>query len=366
MEKMDRTEHRHLPQIDGLRGIAVLIVILGHLAMYDFGLGLEAAAPLAPTGVDLFFVLSGFLITGILWRNRGSERYYLNFYARRALRILPLYGLFIVFMFAVADRWLPALALPPGTHWQVYALFIQNFWYGHGGEMGLALGVTWSLAIEEQFYLGWPLGISRLSVRGAWAVLAAAIVVAPISRWFLAPHDYMNPLCRFDAIAMGSMLALWIATGNPGRRELRRAALLLIVLASCGEAVGILTGTRHYLHVTMMSAIFTGILTLSLESEALCRALSHRALRYTGRISYCLYLCHIIVSLLVLSLFPGTALSARLGRILVILGASYGVATLSWYLFEIRILNMKRYFELKAPVPQSLLTAEGLVAGADQ
>jgi peptidoglycan/LPS O-acetylase OafA/YrhL len=176
----------------------------------------------------------------------------------------------------------------------------------------------------------------------------------------------MNPLCRFDAIAMGSLLALWTATRDPGRRQLRNAALLWMVLASCGEAVGLATGARHYLHVTMVSAIFTGILALSLESEVLARALSHRALRYTGKISYCLYLSHMIVSLLVLRLFPATAWGVRLGRVLLILVASYGIATLSWYLLESRFLEMKRYFESKAPNPQSSLTAEGLVAGADR
>lgn len=365
MENMSRSEYRHLPQIDGLRGIAVLIVIFGHLAMYDFGLGAAGMAPLAPTGVDLFFVLSGFLITGILWRSRGGERYYINFYARRALRIWPLYGVFLLFMFAVADRWVPALRLPPGVHWPVFALFIQNFWYGWGGDMGLVLGVTWSLAIEEQFYLAWPLGISRLSAGGARAILVAAICVAPIARWLLAPHDYMNPLCRFDAIAMGSLLALWIETRDPGRRELRNYALVIVALAVCGEAVGLATGTRHFLHVTMMSAIFTGILALSLESDIFARALSNRALRYTGKISYCLYLCHMIVSLLVLSLLPGTAWGVRLGRILLILMACYGVGTLSWLLLESRCLKLKRYFESRAPTPLNKPATEGLFTAAD-
>jgi peptidoglycan/LPS O-acetylase OafA/YrhL len=365
MENMNRSEPPRFPQLDGLRGIAVLIVIFGHLAMYDFGLGLEAGAPLAPTGVDLFFVLSGFLITGGLWRSRGGARYYMNFYARRALRIWPLYGLFILFLFAVADRWIPALRLPPGVHWPVFVLFVQNFWYGQSGEMGLALGITWSLAIEEQFYLAWPIGVAKLSAGGARAVLVCAIGIAPIARWFLAPRDYMNPLCRFDAIAMGSLLALWIATRNPGRRQLRDAALLMIALAVCGEAIVLATGTRHLLHVTMVSAIFTGILALSLESDILVSALSIRALRYTGKVSYCLYLCHMIVSLLVLSLLPGTTWSVRLGRVLLILAASYGVASLSWYLLEKRFLKLKRYFDSKAPAPRNTPTADVLVTATD-
>ena len=129
-----------------------MIVIIGHLLMYDFGLGIGRLAPIAPTGVDLFFVLSGFLITGILWRNRSEERYFLNFYARRALRIWPLYILLILFLFVAAERWIPTLRPPPGTHWQVFALYLQNFWYRNPDGMGMVLAVTWSLAIEEQFY----------------------------------------------------------------------------------------------------------------------------------------------------------------------------------------------------------------------
>jgi peptidoglycan/LPS O-acetylase OafA/YrhL len=350
MENSQRFDHRHLPQLDGLRGIAVLIVIFGHLAMYDFGLGVERLAPIAPTGVDLFFVLSGFLITGILWRTRQTERYYLNFYARRALRIWPLYGLFLLFMFVWANRWIPVLALPPGTHWQVFALFIQNLWYQQPDQMGMVLVVTWSLAVEEQFYLVWPLGISRLSRRVAAAVLAAAIVGAPIARWLMAPHDYMNPICRCDALAMGALLALWLATCKPQRREIKNRALIVIAFGLCGEVIGLVTGARHVLQVTMVSAIFTGLLALALVSNGLTRILSTPVLRFTGKVSYCLYLSHTIVCLLVLHLISGMGWTSRVIRIVIILAASYGVATLSWHLIENPALKLKRHFESRNAV----------------
>jgi peptidoglycan/LPS O-acetylase OafA/YrhL len=335
---------RHIPQLDGLRGIAVLIVILGHLLMYDFGFGIERLAPIAPTGVDLFFVLSGFLITGILWRSRCNKRYFLNFYARRALRIWPLYILMILFVFVVAERWIPTLEPPAGTHWQVFALYLQNFWYRNPDGMGMVLAVTWSLAIEEQFYLTWPLGVYKLSKTGASAILVTFIAIAPIARWLLAPNDYMNPLCRFDAIAMGSLLALWVLTRKPEHLQVIKLAQVVIFAAICGEVLGIFTGTRHYLHETMMSAMFTGILALSLESKIFIRALSIPPLRYTGKISYCLYLSHMIVSLVVMQWIPGSSGSIRTFRIGLILAGSYGFGTLSWYSFERPILTLKRCF----------------------
>lgn len=321
-----------------------MIVIVGHLLMYDFGLGIERLAPIAPTGVDLFFVLSGFLITGILWRSRSDERYFLNFYARRALRIWPLYILMLLFMFVVAERWIPTLRPPPGTPWLVFALYLQDLWYKNGDAMGLALGVTWSLAIEEQFYLVWPLGISKLSRAGASRILVVAIAIAPVLRWYLAPDDYINPLCRFDAIAMGSLLALWITTRKPKRHTVVSKALILIGAATFGEVAALVTGTRHYLNITMMSAMFTGILALSLESRVFIRTLSVAPLRYTGKVSYCLYLSHMIISMVVMQWMPGSSGSIRALRGGLILAGSYGFGTLSWYLFERPILRMKRYF----------------------
>src|SRR5580698_7318351 len=107
----------HLPQLDGLRGIAILIVVLGHLLAFPWGLNQAHFSAIAPFGVDLFFVLSGFLITGILLRAKDKEHYFRNFYARRALRTWPIYFLLLIFMWGVANGHIRVLTIPSYLHW---------------------------------------------------------------------------------------------------------------------------------------------------------------------------------------------------------------------------------------------------------
>src|ERR1700739_2917346 len=121
---------RHLPQLDGLRGIAVLIVLVGHVCVFGAGLGIKRLGPIPPVGVDLFFVLSGFLITNVLLDSLQTPRYYLNFYARRALRIWPLYAILLAFMFGVAGHRIGSVSFDHvRIRWQYFALFLQNLVY---------------------------------------------------------------------------------------------------------------------------------------------------------------------------------------------------------------------------------------------
>lgn len=151
----------HLQELDGLRGFAILLVLCSHLVSLPPGgrspfvdrlVGMILG--LGWVGVDLFFVLSGFLITGILVQSRGGPHYFRNFYARRSLRIFPLYYLFL----AIATFISPLLLSPesiltlPKEHAWVYWLYLSNF----GGKPSEAFAHTWSLAVEEQFYLVWP------------------------------------------------------------------------------------------------------------------------------------------------------------------------------------------------------------------
>src|SRR4029450_13934129 len=170
------------------------------------------------TGVDLFFVLSGFLITGILLDTRGSERYFTTFYARRILRIFPLYYLVLFLAFVVLPKF-PALHLevagqadlPP--QWP-YWLYLTNFSIADGGWVHGWVDVGWSLAIEEHFYLVWPL-VFWLSPPRVVALLGAVIVVAePLARVFARETEvkalsiYVLTWFRLDGLAIGALLAL--------------------------------------------------------------------------------------------------------------------------------------------------------------
>jgi peptidoglycan/LPS O-acetylase OafA/YrhL len=217
---------QHLPGLDGLRGLAILMVMFGHFIVV--GKNLEVPSPWhrflqsGYLGVDLFFVLSGFLITGILIDSKNRTPYFRVFYWRRALRIFPLYyGL-------LAVSWLTVLWLTPSDR----ALLTGNdspawFWL-YASNIGMAvkgswlesptwvgLGHFWSLAVEEQFYLVWPLLIYGLP--GKWLerlciflVVCSPFVFHPLTEWLGNVPAYASTLSRLGVLAAGGWLAvLW-------------------------------------------------------------------------------------------------------------------------------------------------------------
>jgi peptidoglycan/LPS O-acetylase OafA/YrhL len=152
-----RLMQQKLPQLDGVRGLAIFLVILHNTSTMKLP-GLEGLVAYGWMGVDLFFVLSGFLITGILLDARNSLHFYRNFYARRCLRIWPLYYSLLFFMFVAIPLVHPSLAskiLDSSRPCWSYLLFLQNFLTSSPNLAAGPLGVTWSLAVEELFCLVW-------------------------------------------------------------------------------------------------------------------------------------------------------------------------------------------------------------------
>ncbi|NBT59763.1 acyltransferase, partial [bacterium] len=151
---MTRSQPAHEPLLDGVRGLAILLVIFFHSSLIPVKNSMDkilhGAALGGWAGVDLFFVLSGFLITGILLRTKEAPNFFFNFYMRRTLRILPLYYLFLILAFYVV----PQTVQFGFTYWT----FLSNILLGRLGQFqSPVLDITWSLAVEEQFYLLWPL-----------------------------------------------------------------------------------------------------------------------------------------------------------------------------------------------------------------
>src|ERR1043165_9488354 len=161
---------RHIyPALDGLRGVAVLVVMLHNLTILEQRDSLPARLWVFATdscwiGVQLFFVLSGFLITGILLDERGAPRFFRDFYLRRQLLIFPLYYLVLIVRFAIVPRFVPDTSVPLDVALGFW-LYLSNWTdlYTHGVN---GFGHFWSLAVEEQFYLAWPLAVARLGARG--------------------------------------------------------------------------------------------------------------------------------------------------------------------------------------------------------
>jgi len=305
-----RQSTAHIPELDGIRGLAIALVIYWHYvampwARSDGGLGwlLSRAGMYAWSGVDLFFVLSGFLIGGILIDVRESPSYFRTFYVRRAFRILPIYlAVWLAGALAVAVS--PALTpvLGPPMPWWTYATFTQNIWlFRHSWDVYLA--ATWSLAVEEQFYLTLPLVVRLVHparLPATVALLALASLAARAVVYFTAGgggHVLMP--CRADALMLGVLGA--IVVREPRLREAlsaTRAPLLLpLVVSGAGIAAAFWRGWTRSPAMATVGYSLIAIFYLSLLLLAVCRPQGAWAallrlppLRRLGQLAYCLYL----------------------------------------------------------------------------
>ena len=187
------SDPRRVPGLDGLRGVAILMVVVLHftfLLTRDYRRFAPLyAARLGFIGVDLFFVLSGFLITGILLDSKDSPRYFRNFYARRFLRIFPPWYLFLVFVFFVAPRIALGVAGGSIARWWYFS-YLTNFALVRYGEGNAFADIGWSLAIEEQFYLVWPAVVLLLSGRRLRRLCVTIVVAAIALRGILGPEHF--------------------------------------------------------------------------------------------------------------------------------------------------------------------------------
>ena len=223
-------EGAQIPALDGLRGVAILLVLFHHQTLLRLdGSGVDPwfgrLFHVGWCGVDLFFVLSGFLITGLLLDAKGGPHYFRNFYARRTLRIFPLYYAVVFFSLVILPN-LPEGILPAQKAQSFgriegdeiwYWTYLSNYSIAAAGQWrhGI-LDVSWSLAIEEQFYLLWPLLVAKLGRGALWRLCAGLILLAPACRLALlaAGADELAPYvltpARIDTLAIGASLALAI------------------------------------------------------------------------------------------------------------------------------------------------------------
>lgn len=296
-----------MPELDTLRGIAIAAVLLYHGFFWSQGIGgLVGVARLFVLatlpgwlGVNLFFVLSGFLITGILLDTRRTSDYYRRFYVRRALRILPAYYA-ILLLLAVLR------AASPG--FLIFSIFyLSNLAPLFG--VAASYPVLWSLAVEEHFYLLWPTIVRRLSAKAVFGCACATVLVTPVIRWIEFEVGAGEGLSSYtwnvsDALAAGAILAIALREFHKDRQWLMRFSALLIssaiILELAGARFGILTRLRPLgaaLQETPWNLMFTGVLGLFLLfGTTPWRFLVVRpTLRFLGDISYGLYLIHLLV-----------------------------------------------------------------------
>jgi peptidoglycan/LPS O-acetylase OafA/YrhL len=340
-------QHR-LPQLDGIRGLAILLVIMHNQSLKYPALHLDRIFANGWMGVDLFFVLSGFLITGILADTRQSASYFTNFYTRRCLRIWPLYSLLLLFMFVGVPTVHPSARtaiFERSSPWWAYPLFLQNFLVPSPTGAAGPLGVTWSLAIEEQFYLVWPWVVRYCSPAGVRYLAACVICLSPALRLYLSFHHvdlYTNVFCRLDGLMAGALLALALRSNAFSPATFVKPAWVslgtVLPLAFVAEALG-----ARWIVFSLSAVASASFVYLALFSSRrwLRRALTNRFVVYTGTISYGLYLLH--------KLPFDLAQTLRLDRhplltFPLLLVACYALAALSWMLLEAPLLTLKRFF----------------------
>lgn len=335
---------RRIPQLDGIRGIAILLVIFHNQGSRYPTLHLERLFANGWMGVDLFFVLSGFLITGILLDTKRAERYFTSFYVRRCFRTWPLYYVVIAFMFLVVPHIHSSKAVlaDRSAPWWAYVLYLQNFFVAIPTRAVGPLGVTWSLAIEEQFYLVWPLFVRYCSAARLRQFALCIMCLSPVLRLYLSLHGvdlYANVFCRLDGLMAGALIAVSARTPGFLPESNIRPAWILLFCAAPLAFVSEYLGARWFTF-TLSAGASAAFVYLALFSKAtwLRRVLSNRALVYIGTISYGLYLLHKIpfdaAEVIKVGMPPVVAFPT-------LLAACILLATLSWRFFERPILRFR-------------------------
>jgi peptidoglycan/LPS O-acetylase OafA/YrhL len=366
-------------ELDSLRGISIILVIAFHVfkrAAYftknEILHFISSLTYIGWMGVDVFFVLSGFLITSILLKTKNGSHYFKNFYARRILRIFPLYYIFIVVMLILLPIFLPDYKSNIPMIAPYLFLYIQN-WIMRQGGSGLPahLGATWSLAIEEQFYLIWPMIVyytrrDTLIKIGMGVILfslfyrmLAALLWSDVGQF--ATFFYFDTFTRFSELIFGALLAAFF-TDEAWRERIRLfspSVFLISFLMFVGMCFYLYPNLIPYyssvpltlwayILIPLFSASLIGLLVTSPENNLIRKFFRNKIFSFFGKYSYSMYLLHMPIALALLDFMDGRHLKGwkvYFGYIVL----TYILTTLgslaTWHILEKRMLRLKKYFE---------------------
>lgn len=348
----DPAARRFYPQLDGLRAIAVLLVLGNHMSDLALPRVVKYLSSLGWIGVDAFFVLSGFLITKILLSTEPGFRGIGLFVLRRTLRTWPLY--FAVLLIAFCTLY--GSSTGSKVDWLHHVFFLQNY---APQFIVRSLGPTWSLCIEEHFYFVWPVCVLLLPRRALFYLLPAVFASFPLLRYFGLHHGftlkqlYTETQFHLDGLVAGSLIALLFSSGVLRLRTIAwigYGALAVGIVASFAgfrHSWDVIAGNNVVFGYTSLATAFAGLLLLLLHGQPslLVRALNFGPLRYIGRISYGIYLLHdgaiSVLSRLPLHRFLGTVADSWLFVVPLRVGIAICIAALSYRFFESPILRFK-------------------------
>ncbi|MFW5700457.1 MAG: acyltransferase family protein [Cyclobacteriaceae bacterium] len=359
-----------IPSLDGLRGLAILLVLFFHLFFYLPGSSYGWA------GVDLFFVLSGFLITGILMDAIGQAGYWKNFYVRRILRIFPLYYLTLILILITAwllrpyyeENQLHFNMLWQNQEWLWFYIF--NWWEYLNERSFPAQYVShyWTLAVEEQFYLVWPFVIYLFRGKKLLVVIAIILLSAVLIRYILFyfgdgssyPEVYVATFTRMDSIAAGALIAYAVRNERllkllNDNRDLIFFLSLAIILYT-GFSDSFRSGAEGFIKFgyTANAMMFGALLLYAISPDHwVTRALNNQFLKFFGKYSYAMYIFHwplvnfLFYNLQVKMGFLDYTLVSKLISSAIILILTILLSLVSWYLWERRFLLLKKHFSLR-------------------
>jgi peptidoglycan/LPS O-acetylase OafA/YrhL len=352
---------KRIPELDGVRGLAIAFVLIFHYVHLNIPGNKALYYLFLPThlmwsGVDLFFVLSGLLIGGILLDNRESRGYYSVFYARRIHRIFPIYYLMIALLAAGAWAFPHSPLFQKSMPLWVFPLYAQNL-LGDFTRAGVWMGVTWSLAVEEQFYLVFPFIVRLFSRKALLAFMVMCVVGAPLLRTLLvirgSGFEQVYPLlpCRADALALGVVAAM-IIRSDYAKAWIRSNSTLLYfcLLALIATSPTMLKWTTYKyvgtIGYSLLGVMYFLLIVLLLVAPIplMKRFFCARWLGWLGAISYCVYLIHEPVRMGLFLLFglgkdPSITGLTTLLVTMAALAVTFAVAQASWLFLEAPLIK---------------------------
>jgi len=346
---------KYIKSLDGVRAIAALLVLVFHFSQYaifqsDWGKMLQKIGFLGQTGVSLFFVLSGFLITRILFDQIHSPRYWRNFIIRRSLRIFPLYYLYLICEYFIVPYLTNTPSPDISLQWY-YWFYLQDFattfrWASAGPKH------FWSLAVEEHFYLAWPFVVLYYKVKQLIQPIIAILIISAVVRFLLAYFQYQTyffTFARMDEIALGARLA-WMEKNEKLDFFKQKTFYFILVIIGVfsvilwglfsSEGLLILQVIKYNLISVLYFLLIGKVINLD-QNHWISRLLCTPFFNYTGKISYGLYV------------YQATAVIWGLTRgyenkpllfLSSLIFSCYVIATISFFLFEQPILKLKNRF----------------------